>query len=78
LLSLIETRIAGSLGAVDVVLSPFELHLLDWIYQHGSNVERENLEDGSVRIKARLTEVARKTLDEKRGIRPEKPESDWD
>jgi GTP-binding protein HflX len=78
LLSLIETRIAGSLGAVDVVLSPFELHLLDWIYQHGSNVERENLEDGSVRIKARLTEVARKSLDEKRGIRPEKPESDWD
>ncbi|MEL4374031.1 GTPase HflX [Brucella cytisi] len=78
LLSLIETRIAGSLGPVDVVLSPFELHLLDWIYQHGSSVERENLEDGSVRIKARLTEVARKTLDEKRGIRPEKPESDWE
>ncbi len=78
LLSLIETRIAGSLGSVDVVLSPFELHLLDWIYQHGSNIERENLEDGSVRIKARLTEVARKTLDEKRGIRPEKPESDWE
>ncbi len=66
LLSLIETRIAGSLGPVDVVLSPFELHLLDWIYQHGSSVERENLEDGSVRIKARLTEVARKTLDEAR------------
>lgn len=78
LLSLIETRIAGSLGAVDVVLSPFELHLLDWIYQHGSNVERENLEDGSVRIKARLTEVARKTLDEKRGIRPKKTDSDWE
>jgi len=78
LLSLIETRIAGSLGPVDVLLSPFELHLLDWIYQHGSSVEREDLEDGSVRIKARLTEVARKTLDEKRGIRPEKPDSDWE
>ncbi|MBR7653324.1 GTPase HflX [Brucella oryzae] len=78
LLSLIETRIAGALGSVDVVLSPFELHLLDWIYQHGSNVERENLEDGSVRIKAQLTEVARKTLDEKRGIRPEKTELDWE
>jgi len=78
LLSLIETRIAGSLGPVDVLLSPFELHLLDWIYQHGSSVEREDMEDGSVRIKARLTEVARKTLDEKRGIRPEKPDSDWE
>ncbi|EEY30095.1 GTP binding protein HflX [Brucella suis bv. 5 str. 513] len=78
LLSLIETRIAGALGSVDLVLSPFDLHLLDWIYQHGSDVQRENLEDGSVRIKARLTEIARRMLDEKRGIRPEKPEIDWE
>ncbi len=77
MLSLIETRIAGALGSVDVVLSPFELHLLDWIYQHGSNVERENLEDGSVRIKAQLTEVARKTLDEARHS-SRKPELDWE
>ncbi len=78
LLALIETRIAGALVSVDLVLSPFELHLLDWLYRHGSNVEREDLEDGSVRIKARLTETARKTLDEKRGIKPEKPEEDWE
>ncbi len=78
MLSLIETRIAGALGSVDLVLSPFDLHLLDWIYQHGSDVQRENLEDGSVRIKARLTEIARRMLDEKRGIRPEKPEIDWE
>ncbi|MCI1002418.1 GTPase HflX, partial [Ochrobactrum sp. C6C9] len=78
LLNLIETRIAGVLGTVDVVLSPFELHILNWIYQHGSDVQREDLEDGSVRVQARLTEVARKTLDEKRGIKPEKPENDWD
>lgn len=78
LLALIETRIAGALGSVDVVLSPFELHLLDWIYQHGSDVRRKDLEDGSVRIRARLTETARKMLDEKRGIKPEKEETDWD
>ncbi|MGU3398563.1 GTPase HflX [Brucellaceae bacterium D45D] len=78
LLALIETRIAGALVSVDLVLSPFELHLLDWLYRHGSNVEREDLEDGSVRITARLTETARKTLDEKRGIKPEKPEDDWE
>ncbi|MBC2885119.1 GTPase HflX [Ochrobactrum sp. CM-21-5] len=78
LLSLIEARIAGALGSIDVVLSPFDLHLLDWIYQHASDVRRKNLEDGSVRIRARLTEVARKTLDEKRGIRPKKQDPDWD
>lgn len=78
LLSLIETRIAGALGSVDVVLSPSELRILDWIYQHGSDVQREDLEDGSVRIRASLTETARKMLDEKRGIKPVQQDSDWD
>lgn len=78
LLSLIETRIAGALGTVDVVLSPSELRILDWMYQHGSDVKREDLEDGSVRIQARLTETARKMLDEKRGIKPVEQDSDWD
>lgn len=78
LLSLIETRIAGTLGSVDVVLSPFELHILDWIYQHGSDIKREDLEDGSVHLRAHLTETARKMLDEKRGIKPVVQDSDWD
>lgn len=78
LLSLIETRIAGKLSRVEVELSPFQLHLLDWIYQHGSDVKRKNLEDGSVRITVKLTETARKTLDEKRGIKPEIPREDWE
>ncbi|MFD1197141.1 GTPase HflX [Brucella gallinifaecis] len=76
LLSLIESRIAGALGAIDVVLSPAELRILDWIYQHGSEVKREDLEDGSVRIQACLTETARKMLDEKRGIKPVEPDCD--
>ncbi len=78
LLTLIETRIAGKLAMVDIVLSPFELHLLDWIYQHASDVRREDRDDGSVRIRARLTETARKVLDEKRGIRVEKAQSGLD
>lgn len=78
LLSLIETRIAGALGSVDVVLSPFEMHILDWIYQHGSDVKRKDLEDGSVRIRARLTETSRRMLDEKRGIKPVIDDSDLD
>jgi GTP-binding protein HflX len=48
------------------------------MYQHGSDVKREDLEDGSVRIQARLTETARKMLDEKRGIKPVEQDSDWD
>ena len=78
LLSLIETRISGKLSRVELVLSPFQLHLLDWIYQHGSHVKQDNLEDGSVRIGANLTETARRILDEKRGVKPEPRREDWE
>ncbi|MFC4625029.1 GTPase HflX [Daeguia caeni] len=78
LLSLIETRISGKLSRVELMLSPFQLHLLDWIYQHGSHVKQDNLEDGSVRIGANLTETARRILDEKRGVKPEPRREDWE
>ncbi|YBV97505.1 GTPase HflX [Phyllobacteriaceae bacterium JZ32] len=65
LLSVIESRISGTLERVELNLAPQDLHLLDWIYQHASNICRDNLEDGSLRIEADMTDSARKTLRER-------------
>ncbi|KXF77326.1 GTP-binding protein HflX [Paramesorhizobium deserti] len=65
LLSVIESRISGALEHVELELAPNDLHLLDWIYQHASNIRRNDLEDGSLRIKADMTVSARKTLRER-------------
>ncbi|RCS24301.1 GTPase HflX [Phyllobacterium salinisoli] len=65
LLSVIESRISGTLEHVELDLAPGDLHMLDWIYQHASNIRRDNLEDGSLRIEADLTATARKILRER-------------
>ncbi|PYE86421.1 GTPase HflX [Phyllobacterium leguminum] len=65
LLSVIEGRISGNLEHIALDLSPGELHMLDWIYQHASNIRREDLEDGSLRIEADMTATARKNLQER-------------
>lgn len=76
LLAVIETRIAGKLVTAELVLSPFELHLLDWIYQHGSDIRREDLENGAVRIQVTLTENAQRMLNDMRSNQSDGPELD--
>ncbi|WP_420962134.1 GTPase HflX [Brucella sp. IR073] len=65
LLSVIESRISGVLEHVELTLAPDKLHLADWIYRNGSNIQREDMEDGSIRIEADMTATARKTLRER-------------
>ena len=77
LLDKIESRLAGKLNGIDIVLTPAELRHLDWIYQHSSNLQREDLEDGSVRIKASMTDTSARTLDEKRGLTPPAADEDY-
>lgn len=66
LLDVIETRISGVLQKMDIILSAQELSLLDWIYQHASNIRRDNREDGSVRIRASMTETAARMFNDRR------------
>ncbi|HWD13467.1 GTPase HflX [Pseudochrobactrum sp. sp1633] len=55
LLAMIEGRISGSMEKVQVCLQPDQFSLIDWIYRHGSNVRRQDEEDGSVVIDVDMT-----------------------
>jgi GTP-binding protein HflX len=55
LLALIESRISGAMEKVQVSLQPHQFSLIDWIYRHGSNVRRQDEEDGSVIIDVDMT-----------------------
>ncbi|MGU3574881.1 GTPase HflX [Brucellaceae bacterium C25G] len=66
LLDIIEKRIYGDLKTVDIVFGVDELSMLDWLYQSASNIKREDMEDGSVRIQAKMTASAVKMLEERR------------
>ncbi|GAA0590571.1 GTPase HflX [Paenochrobactrum glaciei] len=72
LLNIIEKRIYGDLKSIDMTFGVDELSMLDGIYQSASNIKRENLEDGSVRIQAQMTASAAKMLEERRfGSKPQ-------
>lgn len=68
LLRVVETRISGELEQVTMTLAPEQLSLLDWIYQHASNIQRTDQEDGSVTIVADMTDNAVKILRERRKL----------
>ena len=41
------------------------MRLMDWIYQHSSNVKRKDLDDGSVSLTMDMTVASHANLDEK-------------
>ncbi len=55
LLALVESRISGAMEKLQVSLRPGQFGLIDWIYRHGSNVRRQDEEDGTVIINADMT-----------------------
>ncbi len=57
LLKEIEDRIAGKLTKVKVTLQHNQMRLMDWIYQHSSNVKRKDLDDGSIALTMDITVV---------------------
>ncbi|MBW8662491.1 hypothetical protein K1Y00_28980, partial [Klebsiella pneumoniae subsp. pneumoniae] len=65
LLKEIENRIAGKLKHVKITLRPDQMRLMDWIYQHSSNVKRKDLDDGSVSLTMDMTVASHANLDEK-------------
>ncbi|MGV0817797.1 GTPase HflX [Martelella sp. AMO21009] len=50
----IADRLAGVLTETTITLSPDQLHLLPWLYEHALVDERRDLEDGSVSLDLRL------------------------
>ena len=67
LAELIETRIAGKLANIEIVLRSDQLGLLDWIYRGGDVVEREDREDGSVALTLRATQARRTEIETRLG-----------
>jgi GTP-binding protein HflX len=51
LLMRIETIISGKLVSREVTLGPDQMKLVPWIYERGRVSEREDMEDGSVKMK---------------------------
>ena len=62
LATLIEERIAGVLATVQVSLPPERAGDVDWLYQNGEVVRREDREDGGVDLTMRATEAVRKEI----------------
>lgn len=75
LLDEVQERLSGVLTEATVVLPPEKLKLLPWIYGNATVDEREDLEDGSVRLDLRLTESQSLELDGRLGHA--KPQPDW-
>jgi GTP-binding protein HflX len=65
LLKEIEDRIAGKLTKVKVTLQHNQMRLMDWIYQHSSNVKRKDLDDGSIALTMDMTVNSQAMLGEK-------------
>jgi GTP-binding protein HflX len=58
LTSAIEARLAGDIINLELRLRPDQLALLDWIYENGDVVAREDREDGGVALHVRTTKAA--------------------
>ncbi|MEP7455527.1 GTPase HflX [Phyllobacterium sp. SB3] len=65
LLKEIENRIAGKLAHVKLTLQPERMGLIDWIYQHSTNVKRKDQDDGSVLLTMDMTAASNAILQEK-------------
>ncbi len=78
LLDEVNRRLSGVLVDRDVVLPVDKLQLLPWLYDHSIVDEREDLEDGSVRITVRLTETEAGELDRRLGHGARRPLEDWE
>jgi GTPase len=65
LLAEIQNRIAGKLAHVKLTLKPEQMGLIDWLYQHSSNVKRKDQDDGSVMLTLDMTTASNAALQEK-------------
>ncbi|MCV3737562.1 GTPase HflX [Rhizobium sp. TRM96647] len=78
LMNEINRRLSGVLVDRDVVLPVDKLQLLPWLYDHSIVDEREDQEDGSVRVSVRLTETEASELDRRLGHGARRPLEDWE
>jgi GTP-binding protein HflX len=74
LLEEVQERLSGVMTETSVVVPAEKLNLLPWIYSNAAVDEREDREDGSVRLDLRLTESQALELDGRLGNARPRPE----
>lgn len=62
LLAAVETRIAGDVQEIEVILPPDQLGMIDWLYRNGAVTRRVDCDDGSVVLTLRATAAVRSEI----------------
>jgi GTPase len=78
LMAEINRRLSGSLVDRDIIVPVDRMQVLPWVYDHSIIDEREDLEDGSVRVALRLTETEAAELDRRLGLPASVAPEDWE
>ena len=78
LMAEINRRLSGALVDRDVIVPVDRMQVLPWVYDHSIIDEREDLEDGSVRVALRLTETEAAELDRRLGLPASVAPEDWE
>lgn len=76
LLQAIEHRVAGAIAELDIVIQPDKLVLLDWIYRNSKVLERDDLEDGAIRLTLSIPHAKKAELEGRLGMNPAR--EDWE
>ena len=76
LIDLVNDRLSGVMTEGGVTIPVDRLQLLPWIYEHEHVEEREDLEDGSVRLELRLSASDSIELERRLGLAPKLDDSD--
>lgn len=74
----INRRLSGVMTETTVTVPLDRLQLLPWIYEHAVIDEREDLEDGTVRLDLRLTETEATELDRRLGVTGRSEGEEWE
>lgn len=78
LMAEINRRLSGALVDREVIVPVDRMQVLPWVYDHSIIDEREDLEDGSVRVALRLTETEAAELDRRLGLPSSVAPEDWE
>ena len=61
----VEARLSGSLAEITVHLTPERMNLIDWLYRNADVLAREDLEDGGMELRLRVTRAMRDEVEER-------------
>ena len=65
LLRQVEGRLSGELAELTVHLTPERMKLIDWLYRNADVLAREDLEDGGMELRLRVTRAMRDEVEER-------------